>query len=70
MQVAFRRDDYQQQVGEQAIVFKLKRRPREGVILTAEEIRATGYEFGLLTRTERYRMNTPKQLTALRSGGN
>jgi STIV B116-like len=50
--VAVRRDDYQQQVGEQAIVFKLKRRTPEGAILTAEEIQAIGYEFGLLTRTE------------------
>ncbi len=50
--VAVRRDDYQQQVGEQAIVFKLKRRPPEGAILTAEEIQSIGYEFGLLTRTE------------------
>ena len=50
--VMVRRDDYQQQVGEQAIVFKLKRRPPEGAILTAEEIQAVGYEFGLLTRTE------------------
>ncbi len=50
--VESRRVDYQQQVGERAIVFKLKRRPPEGAILTAEEIRAIGYEFGLLTRTE------------------
>ncbi len=50
--VAVRRVDYQQQVGEQAIVFKLKRRPPEGAILTTEEIQIIGYEFGLLTRTE------------------
>jgi hypothetical protein len=52
MAVAVRRDDYQQQIGEQAVVFKLKRRPPEGAILTVEEIQAIGYEFGLLTRTE------------------
>lgn len=49
-QVPVRRDDYQQQVGDQAIVFKLKRRAPEGAILTMEEIQAIGYEFGLLTR--------------------
>jgi uncharacterized protein DUF1874 len=50
--VEARRVDYQQQIGERAIVFKLKRRLPEGAILTAEEIQAIGYEFGLLTRTE------------------
>jgi uncharacterized protein DUF1874 len=50
--VAVRRDDYQQQIGEQAIVFKFKCRLPEGAILPAEEIQAIGYEFGLLTRTE------------------
>jgi hypothetical protein len=50
--VPVNRFEYQQQPGEQAIVFKLKRRPPEGAILTAAEIQAAGYEFGLLTRTE------------------
>ena len=50
--VAVSRCDYRQQVGEQAIVFKLRRRPPEGAVLTAREIQAVGYEFGLLTRTE------------------
>lgn len=50
--VPVERDEYQQQVGEQAIVFKLKHRPPEGAILTTDEIRAIGYDFGLLTRTE------------------
>jgi hypothetical protein len=50
--VKARRIDYEQQVGEQAIVLKLRRRPPEGAILAAEEIQEIGYEFGLLTRTE------------------
>jgi hypothetical protein len=49
VEVAVRHDDYQQQVGKQAIVFKFKRRPPEGAILTAEDIQAIGYEFALLT---------------------
>jgi hypothetical protein len=50
--VPVNRFEYQQQPGEQAIVFKLKRRPPEGAILTAAEIQTMGYEFGLLTRLE------------------
>jgi len=40
-----------QEVGTEAIVFKLKTRAPEGRILSREEIEAVGYEFGLLTRT-------------------
>ncbi len=50
--VPINRFDYQQQIGDRAIVFKLKRRPPEGAILTADEIQSIGYEFGLLTRLE------------------
>jgi hypothetical protein len=50
--VPVQRVDYHQQAGEQAIVFKLKRRPPEGRILSADEIHTIGYEFGLLTRLE------------------
>jgi Domain of unknown function (DUF1874) len=50
--VPVRRDEYQQQVRERAIVFKLKRRPPEGAILTVDEMRSIGYELGLLIRTE------------------
>jgi len=35
-----------------ALVFKLKRRAPEGVILTRREIEEIGYEIGLLTRTD------------------
>lgn len=50
--VPVNRFDYQQQPGEQAVIFKLKRRPPEGAILTAEELQTVGYEFGLLTRLD------------------
>jgi hypothetical protein len=36
-----------QEVGTEAIVFKLKARAPEGRILSREEIEAIGYEFGL-----------------------
>ncbi len=41
-----------QQVGEQAIVFRLNSRPPEGAILSEPELEAIGYELGLLTRLE------------------
>lgn len=50
--VSVNRFDYQQQPGERAIVFKLKRRSPEGAILTADQLQAIGHEFGLLTRME------------------
>jgi hypothetical protein len=42
---------YEQGVGDTAIVFKLNGRPEEGKILTADEIGAIGYSWGLLVRT-------------------
>lgn len=45
------RIQFAQEPGQDALVFKLKGRAPEGVILTREEIEAIGYEFGLLTRT-------------------
>jgi hypothetical protein len=45
------RIQFAQEVGQEAIVFKLKGRAPEGVILSREEIESIGYEFGLLTRT-------------------
>jgi hypothetical protein len=49
--VPMNRQMFAQQVGQQALVFKLKGRPPEGKILTANEIEAIGYEFKLMTRT-------------------
>ncbi len=39
-----------QEKGQKAIVFKLRGHPPEGKILSAEEVEAIGYDFGLLTR--------------------
>jgi len=39
-----------QQPGQRALVFKLRGRAPEGVILTAKEIEAIGFDFFLLTR--------------------
>ena len=48
--VAMNRIQFAQEVGQSALVFKLKWRAPEGVILSRAEIEAIGYEFGLLTR--------------------
>ena len=50
LNVPMNRQQYSQQVGQAAIIFKLNGRPEEGVILTAEQIEEIGYTFGLLTR--------------------
>ncbi len=47
--VPVNRIQYEQTTGDLAVVFKLRGRPPEGKILTAEEIEAIGYDFGLLT---------------------
>lgn len=48
--VPVNRQMFAQQVGQQALVFKLNGRPEEGKILTAEEIEAIGYKWQLLVR--------------------
>ena len=48
--VKMNRVQYSQNVGDVALVFKLKGRPEEGKILTVAEIETIGYEFGKLTR--------------------
>ena len=48
--VPMNRVQYSQEVGEVALIFKLKGRAPEGKILTVEEIEEIGYEFGTLTR--------------------
>lgn len=49
--VPLNRINYEQQIGDRAVVFKLRGRPPEGAILSREQIDAIGYDFGLLTRT-------------------
>ncbi len=43
--VPVNRQAYSSQVGDTALVFKLKGRPPEGKILTLEEMSEIGYEF-------------------------
>lgn len=50
--VEMNRVNYIQGKGSQAIVFKLKSRIAEGVILTKTQIEEIGYEFGILTRLQ------------------
>lgn len=42
---------YEQPVGELVLVFKLRGRPPEGVVLDRAGVEAAGYGFGLLMRT-------------------
>jgi hypothetical protein len=49
--VPVNRQMFAQQPGQDALVFKLKGRAPEGVILGREEIEAIGYEFKIMTRT-------------------
>lgn len=50
--VAVNRATVHMQPGDRAVVFRLKERPPEGKILSAEELRDVPYEFGLLTRAQ------------------
>ena len=52
LDVPMNRINFAQEVEQSAIVFKLKSRAPEGVILTKEEIDTIGYEFKLMTREE------------------
>lgn len=52
IEVAVNRQTFQQQLGQQALVFKMNGRPPEGVILSRDEIEEMGYSWGLLTRYE------------------
>lgn len=51
-EVSVNRQTFQQQLGQQALVFKMNGRPPEGVILSRDEIEEMGYSWGLLTRYE------------------
>jgi len=48
--VPVNRIEYRQEIGDTAIVFKLRGRAPEGVILTREQIEEIGYDFYLMTR--------------------
>ena len=49
--VPVNRQMFAQQVGQDALVFKLKGRAPEGKILSRDEIEGIGYEFKVMTRT-------------------
>jgi hypothetical protein len=49
VEISVNRQEFQQQMGQSALVFKLKGRAPEGVILNREEIEKIGYEFKLMT---------------------
>lgn len=46
------RIEYIQKTGEAALIFKLKKRPPEGTVLSRAEIEEIGYEFGLLKKLD------------------
>ena len=48
--VPVNRIQFQQEVGQDALVFKLNARAPEGKVLNREEIEAIGYSFKILTR--------------------
>lgn len=50
-EINMNRQQFEQQEGQGALVFKLKGRPPEGEILTAEQIEKIGYEFKLMCRS-------------------
>jgi Domain of unknown function (DUF1874) len=52
VEVQMNRQQFVQQVGQDALVFKLKGRPAEGRVLDLDEIQEIGYEFKLMTRLE------------------
>jgi hypothetical protein len=49
--VPVNRMEFKQTVNDVGLIFKLKQRPPEGIILTREQLEMLGYEFGLLKRT-------------------
>ena len=52
IEIPVNRQNFRQEVGQQALIFKLNSRPPEGNILTRDEIEEIGCKFQLLTRLE------------------
>lgn len=50
VEVPLNRVMYEHKKGEIALIFKLRQRPEEGKILTAEEIEKIGYDFGVIKK--------------------
>ncbi|MFT4187308.1 MAG: DUF1874 domain-containing protein [Aeromicrobium sp.] len=49
-EIVFNRVEVNQEVGQEALVYKLKQRPKPGSELTLDQLRELDYEFGLLVR--------------------
>ncbi len=52
MDIDMNRIQFKQKVGQKAVVFKLNKRPPEGVVLTREEVESIGYSLKLMERLE------------------
>lgn len=52
MAIPMNRINFAQRVGQKAVVFKLNRRPKEGTVLSREEVEEVGYSFKLMERLE------------------
>lgn len=52
MDIPMNRINFTQMVGQKAVVFKLNRRPKEGSILSREQVEKVGYSFKLMERLE------------------
>jgi len=52
VEIPINRQMFTQEIGQQALVFKLNGRPEEGKILSRVEIETIGYKFQLLERLE------------------
>ncbi|KJF27663.1 hypothetical protein TZ02_07175 [Clostridium aceticum] len=50
VKIEMNRIQFQQQVGQKAVILKLNIRPAEGIILTREEVEEVGYTFKLMER--------------------
>ena len=49
--VPVNRQQFAQEIGQRALIFKLNGRPPEGVVLTRQQLDEIGYSWKLLTRT-------------------
>lgn len=52
MDIPMNRINFTQMVGQKAVVFKLNRRPKEGAILSREQVEKVGFSFKLMERLE------------------
>jgi len=48
--IEFTREELKQKVGQMALIFKLKKRPPEGVVLNRQDLEKIGYKFWIMYR--------------------